>query len=150
MKVIHKIFAALMFVAMTAFLPQDGGLDVQSCAEKAGPGAIYLKDYRVKLSGATAGQRPPMFRQAVVLRGNNIYRFNICNKQGQGVIRIYDSNRMLVSSYDAATNKEYNPIQFLCKKTGPYQLVVTFKDGTPGECMAIMSHVKINESRRSR
>jgi hypothetical protein len=150
MRAIHKILTVLIFLSVTAFLPQDSGEKVQACAEKAGPGAIYLKDFVVSLPGATAGERPPMYRQAVVLRGNNIYRFNLCNEQGQGVLRIYDSSNMLLSSFDPASGKQYNPIQFLCKKTGPYNIVITFKDGTPGDCIAIMSHVKINESRRSR
>lgn len=146
----NKILAILIFISMTAFLPQDGSQKVQECAERAGQGAIYLKDFVVRLPGATSGERPPMFRQAVVLRGNNIYRFNLCNEQGVGVIRIYDSSNLLLSSFDPASGKQYNPIQFLCKKTGPYNIVITFKDGTPGEAIAIMSHVKINESRRSR
>ena len=131
-----------MFLAATAFLPQDTSDEVMDCAEKAGASAVYLKDFQVQLPAAEPGERPPMFRQAIVLRGNNIYRFNLCNKQGEAVIRIYDSSRMLLTSFDAASGKEYNPIQFLCQKTGPYNIVITFKDGTAGEAIGIMSHVK--------
>ncbi len=142
MRAIYNLLAVLLFLGVTAFLPQDTPDDVMECAEKAGPSAVYLKDFQVDLEAATPGERPPMFRQAVVLRGNNIYRFNLCNKQGEAVIRIYDSSRMLLTSYDAASGKEYNPIQFMCKKTGPYNIVITFKDGTAGEAIGIMSHVK--------
>lgn len=150
MKAIHNILVILLFVSMAAFLPQDTSEDVMDCASKAGPSAVYLKDFQVNLPQAVEGQRPPMFQQAIVLRGNNLYRFNLCNKQGEAVLRIYDSSRMLLSSFDTSSGKEYNPIQFLCKKTGPYNIVITMKDGKAGESIGIMSHVKISESRRSR
>jgi len=142
MRAIYNIMAVLLFLGVSAFLPQDTSDEVMECAEKAGPSAVYLKDFQVDLPAAEPGERPPMFRQAVVLRGNNIYRFNLCNKQGEAVIRIYDSSRMLLTSFDAASGKEYNPIQFLCKKTGPYSIVITFKDGEAGQAIGIMSHVK--------
>lgn len=148
MRAIYNILAILLFFAATAFLPQDTSGEVMDCASKAGPAAIYLKDFQVSLSAAKEGQRPPMYQQAVVLRGNNLYRFNLCNKQGEAVLRIYDSTRMLLTSYDAASGQENNPIQFLCKKTGPYNIVITMKDGKAGESIGIMSHVKISESRR--
>jgi len=142
MKSLKIILAVIMFISFTAFIPQDTSDDVMDCASKAGASAVYLKDFQVDLPAAVAGERPPMFRQAVVLRGNNIYRFNVCNIQGEAVIRIYDSSRMLLSSYDAASGKEYNPIQFLCNKTGPYNIVITFKEGKEGEAIGIMSHVQ--------
>ncbi len=149
MKVITKLLAAVVFVAATAFLPQDSSDEVMDCASKAGNGAVYLKDFQVKLPEAKEGERPPMFQQAIVLRGNNLYRFNLCDKQGEAVIRIYDSSRMVLTSYDPATGKNNNPIQFLCRKTGPYNIVITFKEGKAGESIGIMSHVNISESRRS-
>jgi hypothetical protein len=144
------MLAILLFLSMAAFIPQDTSDEVMDCASKAGPSAVYLKDFQVSLPAAVAGEKPPMYRQAIVLRGNNLYKFNLCNKQGEAVIRIYDSSRMLLSSYDAASGKEFNPIGFLCKKTGPYSIVITFKDGKAGESIGIMSHVKISESRRSK
>ena len=150
MKAINKIVLLLLFIGATAFMQQDTAPDILACAEEAGPSAVYLRDFRVDLPAAEPGEKPPMFRQAMVLRGNNLYRFNFCNKQGEAVIRIYDSSNMLLSSYDPAKKKYYNPVQFLCRKTGPYNIVVTMKDGKAGEAIGIMSHEKITESRRSR
>ena len=77
----------------------------------------------------------------MILRGNNIYRFNLCNDKGQAIIRIYDNTNMVVSSYDTRTKKEYNPINFLCRKTGQYIITINFRDGKAGEAVGIMSHV---------
>jgi lysyl-tRNA synthetase class I len=82
-----------------------------------------------------------VYRQAVILRGNNIYRFNVCNEKGHAVMRIYDNTNMLLSSYDNKSDKEYNPINFLCRKTGQYIIVITERDGKAGEAVGIMSHV---------
>ncbi len=148
MRALYKLSAILLFLTVTAFIPQDTPDEIMDCAAKAGPSAVYLKDFQVNLPAAVAGEKPPMYQQAIVLRGNNLYRFNICNTKGESVIRIYDSSRMMLTTYDAATQKDFNPIQFLCKKTGPYNIVITTKDGKAGEAIAIMSHIQISESRR--
>ena len=150
MKALYNILAILLFFTATAFIPNDTAADkVQDCASEAGDNALYLKDFMVTLPASKPNQKPEMYRQAVVLRGNNIYRFNLCNTQGEAIIRIYDSSRMLLTSFDAAEKKDHNPIQFLCKKTGPYSIVITFKEGKAGEAIGIMSHVKTGTSRRS-
>ncbi len=141
MKILKPFIAVLFFLLTLSMVQSDRKERVQECAEKAGEGAIYLKEFVVSLPKAGNDERPPMYRQAVILRGNNIYRFNVCNDRGHAVIRIYDSANMLLSSYDAKTEKEYNPINFLCRKTGQYLIVITERDGKAGEAVGIMSHV---------
>jgi hypothetical protein len=114
---------------------------VRDCASRSGDGAIYLKEFVVSLAKGEKGQKPPIYRQGVILRGNNIYRFNVCSDKGNAVIRVYDTSNMLLSSYDAKTGKEHNPINFLCRKTGQYLIVISEKDGKATEAVGIMSHV---------
>jgi len=132
------IIVALLSLSM---MPGDREERVQDCAARAGNGAIYLKEFVVSLPRADKDQPPPVYRQAVILRGNNIYRFNLCNETGQAIIRVYDSSNMLISSFDTYTNKEYNPINFFCRKTDEYTIHINFKDGRAGEAIGIMSHV---------
>jgi len=151
MRKLFNILAVVLFLSASAFIIGDTAADeIQDCASRAGENALYLKDFPVKLAASQPNQKPEMFRQAVVLRGNNIYRFNLCNTQGQAMPRVYDSSQMILSPYDAVSGKENNPINFLCKKTGPYNIVITFKDGKAGEAIGIMSHVNMSPSRRSR
>ena len=139
---ILKTFIALLFALLTMSMTQaERNERIESCAEKAGEGAIYLKEFVVSLPDAEKDQPVPVFRQAIILRGNNIYRFNLCNEKGQAIIRIYDSANMLVSSYDYRTDREFNPINFLCRKTGQYTILINFRDGKAGEAIGIMSHV---------
>ena len=140
-KILNPVIAIIFCFTTIAMVQDDRKERVRDCATKAGDGAIYLKDFIVSLPKAEKNQRPPMYSQAVILRGNNIYRFNLCNEKGSAVIRIYDTSNMLLSSYDQKTKKEYNPINFLCRKTGQYTILINFKDGKAGEAVGIMSHV---------
>src|SRR6056297_2242316 len=111
MKAINKILLILLFIGSTAFIQQDTPPDVLACVEESGPAAVYLRDFRVELPAAKPGEKTPMFRKAMVLRGNNLYRFNFCNAKGEAVIRIYDSSNMMLTSYDPSKSKYYNPVQ---------------------------------------
>ena len=141
MKILNPIIAIIFCFTLVSMVQSDRKERVQDCASKSGDGAIYLKEFVVSLPKSNKGDRPSMYRQAVILRGNNIYRFNVCNDKGQAIIRLYDSSNMLISSFDPQTNKEYNPINFLCRKTGQYNIIITIKDGKAGEAVGIMSHV---------
>jgi hypothetical protein len=133
--------AIILALSMISMIQDDRKERVQDCASKAGDGAIYLKEFVVSLPKGVKDEAPPVYRQAVILRGNNIYRFNLCNDKGQAVLRIYDNTNMIVSTFDTRTNKENNPINFLCRKTGQYIITINFKDGKAGESIGIMSHV---------
>jgi len=142
MKKILKPFIAIIFALLTISMMQSDRKErVQACPEKAGKGAIYLKAFVVSLPKAVKNEAPPVYRQAVILRGNNVYRFNLCNDKGEAIIRIYDATNMIVSSYDAGTDRDFNPINFLCRKTGQYTIMINFKGGKAGEAVGIMSHV---------
>lgn len=141
MKILKPTITILFALLTLSMMQSDRKERVQACAEKAGEGAIYLKEFVVSLPKAVKDQAPPVYRQAVILRGNNIYRFNLCNDKGQSIIRIYDSSNLVLSSYDTGTNKDHNPINFLCRKTGQYTIMINFKDGKAGESVGIMSHV---------
>jgi len=141
MKILKPTITILFALLTLSMMQSDRKERVQACAEKAGEGAIYLKEFVVSLPKAVKNQAPPVYRQAVILRGNNIYRFNLCNDKGQSIIRIYDSSKLVVSSYDTGTKKDHNPINFLCRKTGQYTIMINFKDGKAGESVGIMSHV---------
>ncbi len=140
-QILNPVIAIFLCIITLSMVADERKERVRDCATKAGDGAIYLKEFVVSLDKAEKGERPPMYRQAVILRGNNIYRFNLCNDKGKAVIRVYDTSNLLLSTYDQKTGKEYNPINFLCRKTGQYNIIITFQDGKAGEAVGIMSHV---------
>lgn len=141
MKILNPLISIICCLTLVAMVQTDENERVRDCALQSGEDAIYLREFIVSLPRAEAGERPPMYRQAVILRAKNIYRFNLCNDLGQAIIRIYDTSDLLISSYDPGTDQEFNPINFSCRKTGQYNIIITFKDGEAGEAIGIMSHV---------
>jgi len=116
---------------------------IETCASMAGDDATYLKDFQVKL-GVSVDGRPQVARYPLVLSSNNIYRFSVCdmeNSEGKAVLKLYDNNRLIFSSYSEDTKEEYNPFNFMCRKTGIYHVFISFVDGKPGECVGILSYV---------
>ncbi len=116
---------------------------VDLCASQAGEDATYLKDFQVKL-GESVNGRSQVARYPLVLSSNNIYRFSVCdteNSESKAVIKLYDSNRLIFSSYSEDTKEEFNPFNFMCRKTGIYHVFISFLDGKPGEAVGILSYV---------
>ncbi|MFC2080686.1 hypothetical protein ACFLR8_00575 [Bacteroidota bacterium] len=132
------------------FLGASGNLIAQSldemvdvCASQVGDDATYLKDFQVTLGESTNG-RPQVARYPLVLSSNNIYRFSVCDlesSQGKAVIKLYDNNRLIFSSFTEETQEEFNPFNFMCRKTGIYHVFISFLDGKPGEAVGILSYV---------
>jgi hypothetical protein len=117
---------------------------VEKCAKGTGEDATYLKDFVVKLGEAKPGSKRPVARYPLVLSKNNVYRFSVCTAEqskGKAIISLYDSNRMIFSSYDEDSQEEFNPFNFLCQKTGIYHVFISFIDGKPGEAVGILSYV---------
>lgn len=140
--IISALFAMTLTFPLAAQDMQDL---VHQCAMNAGEDATYLKDFVVKLDGAKSGERPPIYRQSLALRKNVTYRFSICNmdnSEGEAVLRVYDQAKQILSTYYPESGKEYKIINFQCKKSGIYTVMINFKEGKPGEAIGILSYVE--------
>ena len=145
-KLLHIFFilAGIVF-SSTIVHAQDLQDIIHQCAMSAGEDATYLKDFVVKLEKGEPNQRPPVFRQTLALRKNITYRFSLCtmdNSEGQPVLRLYDQARMVLSSYSPQTGKDYPIVNFQCKKSGIYTIMISFKEANAGEAIGILSYVK--------
>lgn len=118
---------------------------VSLCVRESGDDAAYLKDYVVKLPKATSKDKVPVAKHTLILVKNTHYRFTVCNSEkypGKGIIKIYDTKGLIASNYNKEKDKIYNSIDFICKKTGPYTVFISFKDGKQGMAVSILSYVK--------
>ncbi len=135
----------LVFVFSLNLQGQEKDKLVSLCVQESGEDAAYLKDYVVKLPKATSKDKVPVAKHTLVLVKNTHYRFTVCNSEkypGKGIIKIYDTKGMIASNFDSKKNKLYNSIDFICKKTGPYTVFISFKDGEQGMAVSILSYVK--------
>lgn len=145
MKHFLLIFLFSSVFSILSIFSQTDKETVNICVSAAGDDVIYLKDFIVELPGVTENNRPPIAKSSVILRKNTTYRFTICNKknsEGEGIIQLFDTRRMIASSYNPKTGKIYQSFNFQCTMTGPYTIFISFKDGKKGSAVGILSYVK--------
>ena len=118
---------------------------VSKCVMNAGTNAKYLKDFRIQL-GKTAAQNDLRYKANMSLWKNTKYRFTLCNTEnskGQLILNIKDdANKIVLSSFDLKTGKTYPFVDFICNKSGIYQLNYDFTNGQQGSGVGVVSMVK--------
>ncbi len=117
---------------------------IELCTKAAGNDATFQDAYPFQLQGVLEGERVPVFRKAIALRKGNRYRFTICTDEesaGQAMLQLYDENKLIGSSYNQTTGREYQSFDFECHKTSAYILFFSIKDGKGGSAVGIVSHI---------
>jgi hypothetical protein len=139
---IFTLIAALFVISVISVKAQD---NLALCAATIGEDVTYLKDFQVELGPQKAGQPIPSSKFSLMLNKNTVYKFNICNNagsQGHAIIQLMDINKLIASSYNESTKKEYSGFEFNCTKTGVYHVFISFVEGKSGSATAIISFVK--------
>ncbi len=144
-----KIFFLTLFLFTVAFFSQSVKAQTEAqrveLCTKMTNGATYLSDYPIQLTATKDGERAPVFRQALALKKGNRYRFTICTDEesaGEAVLKLYDEAKLMGSSFNPETGKEYQNFDFDCNKTAFYIIMISIKDGKEGSGVALLSHVK--------
>jgi len=118
---------------------------VSSCVMGADKDTKYLKDFRIEL-GKTSEQNELRYKTNVSLWKNTKYKFTVCNAEGskgQLYLTLKDeTDKIVLTSYDTQTGKTYQFVDFVCNKSGIYQLNYDFTDGQQGSGVGIISIVK--------
>lgn len=142
-----KYFITLLFLLATVTFIKGQSADplVSKCVMNAGPNAKYLKDFRIQL-GKTTATTELRYKAQMSLWKNTKYRFSLCNSddsKGQLILSIKDdANKQILSSFDQKTGKTYPFIEFVCNRSGIYQLNFDFINGEPGSGVGVVSMVK--------
>ena len=140
-----KYILSISFLLTIGFISFGQTADplVSKCAMSAGENAKYLKDFRIQLGKATASNEL-RYKANMSLWKNTKYRFTLCNadnSNSQLILNIKDdANKVVVSSFE--TGKIYPSIDFVCQKSGIYQLYYDFTNGQHGSCVGVVSMVK--------
>jgi hypothetical protein len=134
----------LLFVTITLF-GQTESQKIEICAASAGADATYLKDFVVQLEGSQSDEKAPVAKYSMVLSKDTKYRFSICtddDSPGRAMIQLYDGQRLLGSSFNPQTGKEFPGFDFDCQKTGVYHVFISFQEGRSGSAIGILSFIK--------
>lgn len=144
----RKIFASLVMILVAgtfAIRAQSAADLVDICRTSAGDDATYLKDFPVELEAAKPNEKAPMAKFSMILSKNTKYRFSICTSEtseGKAVLQLYDESKLLGSTYNPTTGKDYHSIDLNCTKTGIYHVFISFQDGKAGSAVGILSFLE--------
>jgi len=118
---------------------------VKKCILSAGPTAKYLRDFSIQL-GENHSQGEFRYKAALSLRKKTKYRFTLCtadNSKGQLILNLMDeANKIVLSSVDQKTGTVYPFVDFICNKSGVYQVGFDFTEGQSGSGVSIVSMIK--------
>jgi len=141
----------IILAILVIFLPATGMNGqvtdklVSNCLMNAGPSSKYLKDFRIQLG---KGYERDDFRYKVNISRwkNTRYRFTMCNAEGSRaelVLNIKDeAKRTILSSVDPKSKKISSYVDFVCSKSGVYELNYDFKDRQSGSGVGLVSIIK--------
>jgi hypothetical protein len=108
----------------------------------------YLKDFKVKMKKAKRNSPAPTMKYTVMLSKGNKYKLVGASAQdydGKIVFELYDQRGKIGSSYNHTTRKHYKEVEFICKKSGAYYVLVYFQDGYEGCGVAMLSFLNRNK-----
>ena len=145
MRKIFVTLAVLLITATCAVRAQSAADLADICRTSAGEDATYLKDFTVELEAAKANEKAPLAKFTMVLNKNVRYRFSICTaetSQGKAILQLYDENKLMGSTLNPTTGKDYHSIDLNCTKTGIYHVFISFQDGKSGSAVGILSFVE--------
>jgi hypothetical protein len=141
----HFITLFLLLTTGVLVLGQSADPLISNCISNAGPNAKYLKDFRIQL-GKAAAAGELRYKTQMSLWKNTKYRFTMCNSEGsQGKLILTikdDANKQVLSSFDLKSGKTYPYVDFICNRSGIYQLGFDFTDGLQGSGVGVVSMVK--------
>ena len=149
----NKLMLMKKYIITLSFLLSIGFLSfgqitnplLSKCVMSTGADAKYLKDFRIQL-GKAAAQRELRYKANMSLWKNTKYRFTLCNTEdskGQLILSLKDdANKIILSSFDQKTGKTYPFVDFICRKSGIYQLNYDFTNGQQGSGIGVVSMVK--------
>jgi hypothetical protein len=134
----------LLTISCLAFCQKSTPL-VGECIMNIGEDAKYLKDFRIQL-GKTVVHSDLRYKANMSLWKNTKYRFTMCNTEdspGKLILSIKDnSNKIVLSSFNEKTGKTYSFVDFICNKSGIYQLNFDFTQGQQGSGVGVVSMIK--------
>lgn len=135
----------LILVAALYSFAQSADPLVAKCITNAGSTARYLKDFRIQLGKRTSGDEF-RYKATMSLWKNTKYRFTMCNadnSDGQLIMNLMDDDdKIVTSSFDQKTGKSYGYIDFVCNRSGIYEIHFDFTGGASGSAIGVVSMIR--------
>ncbi len=140
-----KKYLSILFVLVPILLhAQCNQQLVEKAAELAGTDAIYLRDFKVKLSEGNMDNPTPTGKFPVYLNKGVNYRFTIANAveyEGKAYIELSRRSQNYADNKNTKDGNYVNSFDFPCHRSATYQLLLNFGTGEAGCAAIVMSMV---------
>ncbi len=150
-----KKYIKILFLAMSILLntnkianSQCNDTLVKQAIFESGNEAIFLKEYKVKFKKGKTNRPARVAKYSAFLKDSTSYRFNVVNAkefEGKVILQLYRKGKIYGSTYDFQNKKYNDSFDYECKKTGTYQVLMSFIEGKAGCAVGIMSLI-VNDS----
>lgn len=120
---------------------------VELAIAQSGKDAVFVREFKVKLPKGTFRNPVPTGKYNVYLKENVKYRFGILSDKSSGseaVMQLFQNGKCVGSTFDESVNLYKQEFEYYAKKTGSYNVIVSFRDGKAGCAAGIMSMVSVN------
>lgn len=137
------IFISIFLISGLATNAQCNGELLEKAKSELTDNEKIINDFKVKLKEADINDPAPVAKFYQKLEANHKYSFLVISDQNEynsnGIIRLFDNEKLLATNFVKQTNKSYKKFVFKCTITGDYQLLVTFQDGKAGCAVVVIS-----------
>ena len=121
---------------------------VEKAAEQAGADAIYIRDFKVKLSEGTMDEPSPTGKFPVYLNKGVTYRFSIANAKeftGRAIVEIARRDQVYAGNYNFENKLYSKTFDFVCDRSTTYQVMINYGEGQEG-CSAVVMAMVLQDS----
>ncbi len=141
------LYCVFLMLGIAAY-PQCNQRLVEQSAELAGSDAIYLRDFKVKLSGGNMENPSPTGKYPVYLNKGVTYRFTVANAnefEGKAIVELAKRGQVYSGNYNFESKEYLNSFDLECTQSSTYQLLVNFGEEKEG-CAAIVMSMVLQDS----
>jgi hypothetical protein len=121
---------------------------VDIAAGLAGADAIYIREFKVKLSKGTMDEPSPTGKFPLYLNKGVQYRFTIANAReydGKAIVELDRRDQRYAGNFDFNNSVYSSSFDFTCDKSATYQLLINYGSGKEG-CSAVVMNMVIQDS----
>lgn len=95
---------------------------------------VFVEQIEFELERVSDNAYENEYFMTLKLNKGTSYKFKILNNQsnlpGKAVIELFDSNNLILTN--VVNDKYYESINFICNKTGFYDILIKYQDAKPG------------------
>lgn len=117
---------------------------VEIAASESGNDALYIKEFKIKYKKGKRNKPARVAKFQTLLKEGTLYRFNVTNADefdGQAVMQLFNSDKMLGTTYNWIERTDNRRFDYYCPRTGLYEVCMSFREGKEGCAVGILSMV---------